>query len=122
MNEPVADAVRGILDGHLVLDREPRAPQPVPGDRRAAVGLAPAPARSPRRRARVAAGRLRELLATYRAKEDLISIGAYQRGSDPKIDEAIDMIGPLEEFLRQGADEIEQPEIAERRLATMLGL
>ena len=65
---------------------------------------------------------MRDLLATYRAKEDLISIGAYQRGSDPKIDEAIDMIGPLEEFLRQGTDEIEQPEIAERRLATMLGL
>ena len=121
MNEPVADAVRGILDGHLVLDRRLAHRNQYPAiDVLQSVSRLVGSITTPE--AGVAAGRMRDLLATYRAKEDLISIGAYQRGSDPKIDEAIDMIGPLEEFLRQGTDEIEQPEIAERRLATMLGL
>jgi flagellum-specific ATP synthase len=121
MNEPVADAVRGILDGHLVLDRRLAHRNQYPAiDVLQSVSRLTGSITTPA--ARAAAGRLRDLLATYRAKEDLISIGAYQRGSDPKIDEAIDMIGPLEEFLRQGADEVEHPEIAERRLATMLGL
>jgi flagellum-specific ATP synthase len=121
MNEPVADAVRGILDGHLVLDRSLAHRNQYPAiDVLQSVSRLSGSITTPT--ARAAAGRLRDLLATYRAKEDLISIGAYQRGSDAKIDEAIDMIGPLEEFLRQGPDEVEQPEIAERRLATMLGL
>jgi flagellum-specific ATP synthase len=121
MNEPVADAVRGILDGHLVLDRRLAHRNHYPAiDVLQSVSRLTSSITTPA--ARAAAGRLRDLLATYRAKEDLISIGAYARGSDPKIDEAIDMIEPIEEFLRQGAEEAEQPEIAERRLATLLGL
>ena len=81
MNEPIADAVRGILDGHVVLDRELAHRNHYP----AIDVLQSRLARSRRsitdaRAARAPPGRLRELLATYRAKEDLISIGAYQRG------------------------------------------
>ncbi len=121
MNEPVADAVRGILDGHLVLDRALAHRNHYPAiDVLASVSrLTPAITTVA---AREAAGRLRELLALHRSKEDLISIGAYARGSDPRLDEAIDLIAPIEAFLRQGADEAEQPEIAERRLANLLGM
>jgi len=52
-----------------------------------------------------AASKLREILATYRNSEDLINIGAYVAGSNPRIDEAIRMIGPVKAFLRQGIDE-----------------
>jgi flagellum-specific ATP synthase len=119
MNEPVADAVRGILDGHVVLDRRLAHRNHYPAiDVLASVSrLAPAittPA------AQAAAGRAREAMATYRAREDLISIGAYARGSDPRVDEAIDLIVPLEDFLRQPPDANEHPEIAERRLAAIV--
>ena len=60
------------------------------------------------------------MLATYRAKEDLIAIGAYAPGSDPRVDYAIQHVDALESFLRQPPDQPEQPEIAERRLMTML--
>ena len=81
MNEPVADAVRGILDGHVVLDRasSPTATTTRRSTCCSAVSRV-APAITDAAQARAAAGRLRDLLATYRAKEDLISIGAYQRG------------------------------------------
>jgi flagellum-specific ATP synthase len=120
MNEPVADAVRGILDGHVVLDRRLAHRNHYPAiDVLASVSrLAPAittPA------AQATAGRAREALATYRAREDLISIGAYARGSDPRVDAAIELIEPIEEFLRQPPDANEHPELAERRLATIVG-
>ena len=57
-----------------------------------------------------------------RDARELIEVGAYAPGSDPDVDVAIRLRPHLEEFLRQGPDEVEQPEIAERRLATMLGL
>ena len=60
------------------------------------------------------------MLATYRAKEDLIAIGAYAPGSDPKVDYAIRHVDALESFLRQPPDQPEQPEIAEARLQTLL--
>jgi flagellum-specific ATP synthase len=120
MNEPIADAVRGILDGHVVLDRRLAHRNHYP-----AIDVLQSVSRLTgsitTAAARENAGRLRELLATYRAKEDLISIGAYARGTDPRIDEAIEMVNPIEDFLRQSPESIEQPEIAERRLATMLG-
>ena len=52
-----------------------------------------------------AANRIREILATYRESEDLINIGAYNKGSNPKIDLAIEKMGPVNEFLRQGIAE-----------------
>ena len=119
MNEPIADAVRGILDGHVVLDRRlaQRSHFPAIDVLQSVSRLAGAVATP---EARAAAGRLREVLATYRAKEDLISIGAYARGSDPRVDYAIDSVHRLDAFLRQPPDQPEQPEIAERRLQTLL--
>ena len=89
MNEPIADAVRGILDGHIVLSRAPRARGPLPGDRRARPRSRVWSARSSTPEARAAGNEVRKLMATYKEKADLISIGAYQPGSDPLIDAAI---------------------------------
>ncbi len=120
MNEPVADAVRGILDGHVVLDRRLAHRNHYPAiDVLASVSRLTSAITTPA--AREAAGRAREILATYRAKEDLISIGAYARGTDPRVDEAVDLVGPIEQFLRQGPNELEEPEFAERRLAHLVG-
>ncbi len=104
LSEPVADAARSIMDGHCVLSRElaHRAHYPpidvLQSVSRLAHEITPPPV--------LAAGaRLRELLAVYRAKEDLIAVGAYARGSDPAVDEAIERLPDIERFLRQGLDE-----------------
>jgi len=119
MNEPVADAVRGILDGHVVLDRRlaQRNHFPAIDVLQSVSRLAPAIVS---RETLAASGTLREVLATYRSREDLISIGAYARGADARIDYAIDHVGAIDGFLRQPPDQVEEPELAERRLATML--
>ena len=90
MNEPIADAVRSILDGHVVLTPRARPRRPLPGDRRPAVASRASSARSRRPRSRAAAQEVAPLLAAYKEKEDLIAIGAYERGSDPRTDRAID--------------------------------
>jgi len=104
MNEPITDAVRGILDGHIVLARELAARNHYPAiDVLQSVSrLMPDLAAGDQLRQ---AGRLRDLLATYRQAEDLISIGAYVDGSNPKIDEAIRMHDKIIDFLRQSPDE-----------------
>ena len=119
MNEPIADAVRGILDGHIVLSRDLAHRNHYPAiDVLASVSRLAGAVQSAD--ARAAAGRLREVLATYRRREDLISIGAYQPGSDAKTDYAISAVDRLESFLRQGPHENEEPAIAEARLQTLL--
>ena len=85
-NEPVADAARSILDGHIVLTRTARRGGPLPADRRARE-QEPRARRDHRRRSTSdAADDLLELEAAYREKEDLILVGAYQKGSDPTVD------------------------------------
>jgi flagellum-specific ATP synthase len=103
-NEPVADAVRSILDGHIVLTRELAMQNHYPAidvlrsisrvmtDVAAADHLA-------------CAGRVKSILAAYRKAEDLINIGAYVNGSNPRIDQAIRLIEPLNRYLVQGIDE-----------------
>ena len=104
MEEPIADEVRGILDGHVILSRDIAARNQWP-----AVDVLPSLSRlmsavaAPEHRA--AAGRLRELLAAYERQRDLILLGAYQRGSDPVTDEAIARMGRINAFLGQLADE-----------------
>jgi flagellum-specific ATP synthase len=121
MNEPISDAVRGILDGHVVLDRRLAHRNHYPAiDVLASVSRLAPQVTTPI--AQEAAGRVREALATYRAREDLIAIGAYARGSDPRVDAAIELLDPIEEFLRQPPDANEHPELAERRLQTIVGL
>jgi type III secretion protein N (ATPase) len=100
MDEPIADEVRGILDGHVVLDRtlagRGRYPavDPIHSLSRVMDGIV-APAH------RDAARRLRTLLAAYEAKRDLVTLGAYSKGSDRLVDDALARLPRIEEFLGQ---------------------
>ncbi len=101
MNEPIADTVRGILDGHIVLNRKIAHKNQYP-----AVDVLQSVSRlfteiNPKEH-QAAAMKLRGVLATYGEQEDLINIGAYQRGSNPKVDYAIAMIDEVRAFLTQG--------------------
>jgi flagellum-specific ATP synthase len=103
-NEPIADAARSILDGHIVLSRELAMQNHYP-----AIDILRSISRvmddivdaSQRRNA----GRLKETLATFRKAEDLINIGAYASGSNPKIDYAIKMIDRINAYLKQDITE-----------------
>jgi flagellum-specific ATP synthase len=104
MTEPIADAVRSILDGHIVLSRKLAHQNHYPAvDVLDSVSRLMIDVVSPEHRA--AANRLRETLAIYRENEDLINIGAYVKGSNPKIDLAIERMPVINEFLRQDLDE-----------------
>jgi len=100
MNEPIADAARGILDGHIVLTRALATANHFP-----AIDVLESVSRLNRDLCSESqyslAARARDLLATYRRNEDLITIGAYARGSNPKVDQAIERYEPLMEFLKQ---------------------
>jgi flagellum-specific ATP synthase len=104
MNEPVADAVRGILDGHIVLSRTLAHFNHYP-----AVDVLESVSRLTRDVCtpdEVAfAGRAREHLALYRKNEDLITIGAHQKGVNAALDQAVGLHEPLRDFLRQGVHE-----------------
>jgi len=103
-NEPISDAVRGILDGHIVLSRDLAAQNHYPPiDVLQSVSRLLPDIASPEHLA--AAGKLRSVLATYKDAEDLISIGAYSEGSNPEIDYARAHIGKVRAFLRQRVDE-----------------
>jgi FliI/YscN family ATPase len=115
MNEPVADAVRGILDGHIVLSRALAHQNHYPAiDVLQSVSRVMPAITTEAHRA--AAGELRALLATYRETEDLINIGAYVEGSNPRIDRARQHIDAIRAFLRQRADESADMEITRSRL------
>ncbi len=104
LNEPIADAVRGILDGHLVLDRKLAnkgqfpAINPLKSISRVMSDIVdPIHQR--------AADRLRQLLATYTDSEDLINIGAYKRGTSKEVDEAILAYPKIINFIKQATEE-----------------
>lgn len=104
MNEPVADAVRGILDGHIVLSRDLAHKNHYPAiDVLASVSRLMNELISPEHRK--AAGFLRNNLALYRDNEDLINIGAYSRGNNPSLDAAVDKNTAINEFLCQQVEE-----------------
>ncbi|MEB3222979.1 MAG: flagellar protein export ATPase FliI [Candidatus Sericytochromatia bacterium] len=104
-NEPISDAVRGILDGHVILSRELAAQNHYPAiDILASVSRVMPEITDDRHRK--AAGWLREALATYKNAQDLINIGAYQRGSNPQIDVAMELHEALNRYLQQGVDEV----------------
>ncbi len=104
MNEPIADATRAILDGHIVLSRQLAARDHYP-----AIDVLNSKSRvmidvvDPDHRKM--ANRFIATLATYRNAEDLINIGAYVAGSNPKIDEAIGKIDAIQAYLQQGIQE-----------------
>ena len=103
-NEPIADTVRGILDGHIWLDRNLANRGHFPAIRidDSISRLMSAVAEKEHKEL---AARLRRVYTTYRQSEDLINIGAYQRGSNPEIDEAIALMPQIEAFLLQGLGE-----------------
>ena len=108
-NDPIADATRGILDGHVVLSREMAARNHYP-----AIDILASASRVMRAVVHpqqvTDAGEIRELMAIYRDAEELVNIGAYRPGSNPRIDRALAMHQPITDFLRQSIDEMAQPE------------
>lgn len=120
MNEPIADAVRSILDGHIVLSRKIAAQNHFP-----AIDIMPSVSRvmnevvSPEHLK--AAQQMRQLMAVYRDAEDLIHIGAYVKGSSAKIDEAVQKIDAINAFLCQGIFEVDSYADTEKKLIAISG-
>lgn len=100
-NEPISDTLRGLLDGHVHLSRNIAARGRYP-----AIDILPSLSRLQTQLVgenhRQSAAKLRALMAIYKENEDLINIGAYQKGSNPKIDQAIALRQAIEDFLAQG--------------------
>ena len=120
MNDPVADCVRSILDGHILLSRSLAEQNHYPAiDVLASVS---------RTATRVAAqehldlsGAARRLLATYAAGRDLIDVGAYQRGRNQALDRAVALKPRLDEFLRQSHQDASELSETLRRLSALVG-
>lgn len=105
MDEPIADEAKSVLDGHIVLDRSLAArsfwpPVNVVDSVSRAMSQVVSPEHLD------AAGRARELLAVYSENRDIIALGAYQPGREPRLDEAIAMLPALEAYLRQRKSEL----------------
>ncbi|MGE5578695.1 MAG: flagellar protein export ATPase FliI [Bacillota bacterium] len=104
MDEPIADAARGILDGHIVLSRDLAQMGHYPAvDVLSSVSRLMSAVAS--KEQIEAAQKMRNVLATYRKAEDLINIGAYVQGSNPRIDESLSYIERVNGFLRQSVSE-----------------
>lgn len=103
-NEPITDTARGILDGHIILSRKLGHKNHYP-----AIDILQSISRVMSsivtKEHKTAAGRLKNVMATYTESEDLINIGAYKKGSNPEIDYAIDKIQKVNEFLMQETHE-----------------
>ena len=120
-NEPIADAVRGILDGHIVMERAiaERGRFPAINVLKSISRTMPA-CQLPHERAIVTEAR--QTLAAYSNMEELIRIGAYRSGADPQIDRAIALNPALEAFLGQDKDEVTDLDTSFDQLAQILGL
>ena len=120
MNEPIADNVRSILDGHIVLSRKIAHENRYPAiDVLQSVSRLFTAIASKEHKA--AAGKMRDVMATYKENEDLINIGAYKDGSNPKVDYAKSMIDKVYAFLKQGVDEPSKIEDTIERMVEMMG-
>jgi flagellum-specific ATP synthase len=118
-DEPVADAARGILDGHVVLERRIAEAGRFPAVNvlrslsRAAPGILSAGEKA-------LLARARRLLALHADMADMVRLGAYRPGSDPEVDEAVRLAPRIEALLAQDKDEAEAPELAFAALAAIL--
>jgi type III secretion system H+-transporting two-sector ATPase len=119
MNEPVADEVRSILDGHIVLSRDLAAHGHFPAiDVLESISrVMPAITDGPHREA---AAKAREVLAVYAKQKDLILLGAYRPGSDPRVDFAISKIDAVNSFLQQAVTECSSAAHAVEQLKSIL--
>jgi len=119
MNEPIADATRGILDGHIVLSRRLAGKGQFPAIEllesvsRVMTDIVPEEVVG-------WASQARDILATYREAEDLITIGAYKPGQNPKVDRAVQLIDPLLMFLKQRSSDPSSIEESWERLKAIL--
>ena len=103
-NEPISDIVRGIIDGHLMLSRKLAMQNHYPAiDVLSSISRLMTEISDPK--ALKAAGNLRQLMAVLQANEDLLSIGAYKSGANPKLDEALRKRNLIERFLMQATHE-----------------
>jgi flagellum-specific ATP synthase len=118
-NEPIADAVRGILDGHIVMERAIAERGRYP-----AINVLKSVSRTMPRAADPAylpaITRARQVMATYGDMEELIRLGAYRPGTSAEVDEAIRLHAPLEAFLAQGKEEATSLAEGYRRLAEIV--
>src|SRR5437868_277407 len=118
-NEPIADAVRGILDGHIVMERAIAERGRYP-----AINILKSVSRTMPKSAHPdylpVIMRGRQVMATYADMEELIRLGAYRAGSSPEVDEAIRLHEPLEAFLRQAKDEKSSLDDGYRQLEQIL--
>jgi flagellum-specific ATP synthase len=115
MNDPIADSVRSILDGHFVLDRELASRGHYPCiDVLNSVSRLMSHLVNPE--VRDAAYEIRDLMATYKKSEDIINIGAYKRGSNPRIDTSIARADAIDAFLRQRAEERSELAVTHQQL------
>jgi type III secretion protein N (ATPase) len=115
LDEPIADEVRGLLDGHVVLDRATAERGLFPAvDPLASLSRAMPAITAPSHQA--AAARLRALLAAHRRDRDLIAVGAYRPGTDADTDAALERIAAIEAFLRQDRSEREDLDATRARL------
>jgi flagellum-specific ATP synthase len=121
LDEPISDAVRGILDGHIVLSRSLAQRNHYPAvDVLGSISRLATQVSGPS--VKRAAGKLRRLLAAYREAEDLINVGAYVEGTSAEIDEAIAKMPEINDFLVQGIDEGCVTEEALRRMGDIAGI
>ncbi len=121
MNEPIADAVRSILDGHIVLSRKLAAKNHYP-----AIDVLNSVSRLMKELVGLEqnqiAAKLRDFMATYAEAEDLINIGAYAGGSNPGIDQSITFHEPIEEYLKQPISEASNHQKALEGMGRIFGL
>src|SRR6202012_3117902 len=119
-NEPIADAVRGILDGHIVMERAIAERGRYP-----AINVLKSISRTMPRAADPAylpaLTRAKQVMATYADMEELIRLGAYRPGTSAEVDEAIRLHKPLEAFLRQGKDQVSNLAEGYRQLEQIVG-
>jgi type III secretion protein N (ATPase) len=116
MDEPIADEVRGIVDGHVVLDRAIAARGRYPAVD-VTVSLSRVMSSIVDRGHGEAARRMREVVALYESKRDLILLGAYAKGTDRELDRAIELMPGIEAFLQQGAGDVVPFEESVKKLA-----
>ena len=103
-NEPIADTVRGILDGHIVLSRQLANSNHFPAiDVGASISRLMVEIVSPEHRQ--LASKLRDIMGVYQKNADLVSIGAYKSGTNPKLDHALGKMDAINQFLTQGINE-----------------
>ncbi|MCA9049086.1 MAG: FliI/YscN family ATPase [Planctomycetaceae bacterium] len=118
MDEPIADAARGILDGHIVLSRKLATSNHYPAvDALESISRVFRDVTAPEHQTH--AGRVRRILATYRDMEDLIQIGAYKSGTSAQVDRAIQLMPAVRLFLQQTVSEVSGWEETQQRLKSL---